>query len=792
MSVQLTDQQKIIYTINEFKSINQKVRQDILPKEIGYSAYDLRYDTEYGSISKRKNRSKYGGMSTLGTSQILSVYRYYKNSTSAKKFIVSYTTTLKVGTDSTGAFTNIKTGLTTDLKHDFLTYKDMCYISNGTDANMCYDGTTVENMGVPIPTAPTLAVGLAGNLTGTYYYKVTYMIDSYQEGSASSASLVVNPSAQKVTVTIPVSTNTRVTHRKIYRTKAGGSVYYLLTTVTNNTETTYSDDTTDINLDTIQAPTDYGAPGIYKRISLHKERVILSYNSTNKSRLIFSDIRSGVSHPDVFPVNNFLDIGKDDGDTLLAGIEDNFGQIIAIKQNSIRKIFTDSTDPTGWEIGRIISVQGCCAEWSIVPTPYGVIYLTKYGEGKKRLMLFSGNEVKPIFPEIETILTAIPENRLDEIVGNYHDGSYLLSYPDTSAGDTFNNRLLIIDLERGTITVDKKNVSSMCSWNSGTDSGELYTGTSDATGFCYNEDIKDWNIDIKLKSEIDRGTFGNFAESGGSEEAATIVLKSLTTHIGATLVSAATGLVSSYTGVDDTVMPSGGYTSAVLDLSSKPLKYLYWNETLGVGGDCTFYVRVGATAAACQAASWNGPYTTPSGSDISGIATADYVQFKLNLWKTVDNIATYADTYLTRATTIPDDYLIRIFASQVAAESAITLDWTSNWIDFSDLGMNFKRTRKRLRGVRISFDRSVASGSLRFTYYLDGSNTVHETVTITFSGTDPVTGNTFASQGFYIHYFPLTAYCKKFKYRLYNSDAYTLTIKSLEFTISPEPIHYSL
>ena len=791
MPIQLTDQQKIIYTINEFKSINQKVRQDALPKEIGYTAYNLRYDIEYGSISKRKNRGKYGGMSTLGTSQVLSVYRYYKNSTSAKKFIISYTTTLKLGSDSAGTFTNIKT-VTTDLKHDFLTYKDMCYIVNGTDANMCYDGTTVESMGVPIPTAPTLAVGAAGNLTGAYYYKVTYLIDDYQEGSASVASAVVNPSAQKVTVTIPVSTNTRVTDRKIYRTKAGGSVYYLLTTVADNSTLTYSDDISDSDLGTTQAPSDYGTPGVYKRISLHKERAFLSYNSTYKSRTIFSDIRSGTSYPDVFPANNFLDIGKDDGDTLVAVIEDNFGQLIAIKQNSIRKIFTDSTDPSGWEIGRIISVQGCCAEWTVVPTPYGILYLTKYGEGKKRLMLYSGNEVKPVFPEIEPILTAIPDNRLDEVVGHYHDGSYFLAYADNSAGDTFNNRLLIIDLERGTVTIDKKSISSMCSWNSGTDSGELYTGTSDATGFCYNEDIKNWNIDIKLKSEIDRGTFGNFAESGGTEESPTIILKDLTTHIGATLVSAATGLVSGYTGVDDTVMPSGGYTSAVLDLNSKPLKYLYWNETLGAGGDCTFYVRVGSTPAVCAAASWNGPYTTPSGSDISGIATADYVQFKLNLWKTVDNIATYADTYLTRATTVPDDYFIRVFASQTEAESAIAMDWISNWIDCTDLGMNFKRTRKRLRSVRINFDRSVSSGTLVFTYYLDGSSTVHETVTITFSGTDPITGNTYASQGHYIHYFPLTAYCKKFKYRLYNSDAYTLTIKSLEFTISPEPIHYGL
>ena len=776
MPVQVKDQQRIVYTINEFKNINRKIKQELLPKEIGYTAINIRYDTDLGSISKRGNRGTYGA--TLGTSKVMSNYRYYKNSDSTKKLIISYETTLKLGNDVAGTFSNIKTGLTTNLFHDFLTYKDMCYITNGTDANMCYDGTTVEDMGVPVPTAPTLALGAAGVLDGAYYYKVIYQIDDYQDGNASVSSAVINPSSQKVTVTIPVSANTRVTDRKIYRTLKNGSVFYELTTVADNTTLTYTDNTTDADLGTTQAPSDYGAPGIYAKSSLHKSRVWLVKNSTYKSRAIFSDVRSGTSYPDVFPVNNYLDIGKDDGDTLLACVEDNFGQQMAIKQNSIRKIHTDSTDPKGWEIGRIISVQGCCAERTIVPTPYGIIYLTRYGEGKKRLVVFNGQALEPKWDEIEPILTSIKENRLDEITGWYHNGSYYLAYADPTSGNIYNDRLLIIDIERGTFTIDKKNISCFGSWNSGTDAGELYTGTSDTTGFLHNEDFVNWDIVISTKSQLDAGTWGNYAESGGTEILPTAILKSLVTHPGAATIGGDVTIISGLTGIDDTIMPSGGYLSPVLDLNSRNLRQLYWNETLGVGGDCTFYIRVGTTPAACQAASWNGPYTTPGGSDISGITASDYIQFKFNLWKTVANIATYADTYLS----LSSGYIVKINASNTPAEASIEMDWISGWLDMYDLGANYKRTRKRMRSVRINFDRTVGeAGDLVFTYYLDGSSTVSETITIALA--------TYASQGYYTHFFPLGVYPKKFKYRLYNDDAYDLTIKSLEFTLSPEPIY---
>lgn len=103
--------------------------------------------------------------------------------------------------------------------------------------------------------APTLALlGVAGNVTtGTHYYFVAYVAPNGEtELSAVSASITTDTAtAGQVTVTIPVSPDSRVTARNIYRTTAGGAYWstaLLLTTVADNTTTTYLDNVADGSL----------------------------------------------------------------------------------------------------------------------------------------------------------------------------------------------------------------------------------------------------------------------------------------------------------------------------------------------------------------------------------------------------------------------------------------------------------------------------------------------------------------------------------------------------------------
>lgn len=105
-----------------------------------------------------------------------------------------------------------------------------------------------DSIVVPTPDAVTVAdSGEAGLPDGALNYKVTF-VTAYGEGPLSAAA-AVTVATNKVSVTaIPTGDNSYVSSRKIYRTKAGGSTYFLLTTLVNNTATTYTDNTADASL----------------------------------------------------------------------------------------------------------------------------------------------------------------------------------------------------------------------------------------------------------------------------------------------------------------------------------------------------------------------------------------------------------------------------------------------------------------------------------------------------------------------------------------------------------------
>ena len=112
------------------------------------------------------------------------------------------------------------------------------------------------------PDAPTVAAaGTTGSLTGTYYWKVAYTTASgdTEVGPASTA-LVLSAGIGSLTA-IPTSPCHSVTARKIYRTKAASpSVFYLAGTISDNTTTTFTDNTADVDLGAV-------APAITAAIS---------------------------------------------------------------------------------------------------------------------------------------------------------------------------------------------------------------------------------------------------------------------------------------------------------------------------------------------------------------------------------------------------------------------------------------------------------------------------------------------------------------------------------------------
>lgn len=97
------------------------------------------------------------------------------------------------------------------------------------------------------PAAPTVGVVAGPGLTGDYQYKIS-LVDTDGETLAGAASLLVQPANQVVALSnIPTGLE-GTTVRKIYRTAAGGSVYKLAATLSDNTTTSYNDSLADGSL----------------------------------------------------------------------------------------------------------------------------------------------------------------------------------------------------------------------------------------------------------------------------------------------------------------------------------------------------------------------------------------------------------------------------------------------------------------------------------------------------------------------------------------------------------------
>lgn len=103
----------------------------------------------------------------------------------------------------------------------------------------------------PPSAAPTVALaGVAGNVTaGEHRYRVTFVnADGESDAGEISAAVTTSASDGQVSISdIPTGDDT-VTARRLYRTKVGGSVFYRLTTLADNTTTTYTDNTADGSL----------------------------------------------------------------------------------------------------------------------------------------------------------------------------------------------------------------------------------------------------------------------------------------------------------------------------------------------------------------------------------------------------------------------------------------------------------------------------------------------------------------------------------------------------------------
>lgn len=507
---------------------------------------NARYNSEIQSVVKRPPIAYYN--ETEESNSIMSVYRYYRRGPNGvSQGDTSYLfqlngTTLRVGNDSTGAFTTIGAGLlsgSSGYRFTAVTYNDLAIISTGKDNILQSDGIEAWELGSCKATLSTDAGALENSKT--YSYMVVFtdsILGDIVNGAISN--IVTQPvAAKKVDLSnIPQGAIATCTARKIYRTVGDESdihdvtKYKLVTTIADNTTTTYEDNTADGALGAaLAAVTDDVPRG--KFLFLSQERLFVTGDWYSGSGLFsntvyYSDIflphymatgTADITSASATAASDYYDvIGKNDND-IITGMTQFLGINYIFKQNSIRPYHVKGT-PDQWDLGDIITTQGSPSGYSIVPTPYGIMY-----QGWDYFYIFNGNFTQPAFGDF-LVKENILASRVTQSVATYWKGMYMMAYTASDLGHQFHDRVLVYDMVYKQINIDRGgardstlytagnvNINCFAVAAGGSDEGQLYVGDSDA-GYVYKYETVPDAIKYSTKSDIDGGAYTDSSWTG--------------------------------------------------------------------------------------------------------------------------------------------------------------------------------------------------------------------------------------------------------------------------------------
>jgi hypothetical protein len=273
----------------------------------------------------------------------------------------------------------ILTGLSTTLYTTFMPFRPLndttlwAFIAD--DGLMRKDdGTNTYTWGITAP-SDTPGVGTTGTgLTGTYSVKFTYVrkvgSSVAHESNPSTASADQALSNQSLSITgLTASTDSQVTHKRIYRTVAGGSTYLYDQEVTNAT-TTATSSQADTALGT-EVETNNDVPPDAGGAVNWNDQAWLFHDPDNPHYLW----RSKRFRPESVPTTNYLEVGNADDPIQMA--VPMVGLLGVLARRTKYRIV--GTETTGYFVQEAISKRGTPAGLAVKGTDAGAAFIARDG-----------------------------------------------------------------------------------------------------------------------------------------------------------------------------------------------------------------------------------------------------------------------------------------------------------------------------------------------------------------------------------------------------------------------------
>lgn len=376
------------------------------------------------------------------------------------------------------------------------------FFGNGGTTPYKYNGTNFTRHGVPQPSQTgSFSTGAAGNPNGAYTYKFTYVNSASVESNPSSASTTLTVASTKVEITsIPVAPQSHgVNGRKIYRTVTSGSTWLLLTTINDNTTTTFSDDVADASLGST-APSDKGEPPNYSTIIYHQNRLFMN-DGSNGQLVWYTDL----NEPYTVGALSFLTLG--DGSTDLVrgfGIQDS--NLVVFCERNIWIVYMPDTTVSNWKIVKANASYSSKSPFGIFNYNNRLAYPAMQNDKFIGIAALAGGTQEPTTSYL-TMIAAGGETKSDRVepdmfdvqeayVGNissivFQNKAYITLTKDSP--NTTNNYIYVMDFSIDNISKSQKEAWSPWSGLNAAQfvihNGALYYGTSTATGFVYQENV---------------------------------------------------------------------------------------------------------------------------------------------------------------------------------------------------------------------------------------------------------------------------------------------------------------
>jgi len=503
------------WRIKTIPGMNTKMEDFELQSNWVETAQNCRFEEKLGTVSKRKPISYYNSTVITGasTSPVVGLYRFYTSS-GTTKFVCVEGTTVWVGTDTTGTWTSIRALSNSGKRTAFIVYNDLLMGFNGYDKPWVYDGSS-DNVTWELSSCKAVAGSGTGITATSISYTVTYdTADAIVTGAVSNTiATVTNKSIDLSNIPLgPVG----CAQRRIYRKDSltAGS-YRLVTTISNNTTTTYSDTTADVSA-TAALPTVTDNIPVGNIPCLYRERLFLAGDPSNPNTVYYSypflpHIMLQTTGPDT------LEVSPDDNDEI-TGLAVWGGFMICIKKNSIRRMYVTGPD-SSWSAEDPLSHIGTPAPWSVVPTSVGIVFL-----GWKHWVLYNGSVDTAFMDEFET--ADILPSRYSETVSFFHEDHILAAYTDTTLAKQYHDRVMRYNIKRQKLSYDTLNVNCFTAKRGGDETGEIYYGSSQA-GYVYKGSNEELTYKLNTKSQCNLGTKSD-VYVGGTEADAYIQIGSTT------------------------------------------------------------------------------------------------------------------------------------------------------------------------------------------------------------------------------------------------------------------------